>query len=356
MNKSIRNYNLISNILQEWYLLNKRQLPWREDANPYRIWVSEVILQQTKVNQGLHYFTRFINQFPDIASLANAPEDTVMKMWQGLGYYSRAANLHAAAKQIVQDFGGEFPRHYSDILSLRGIGPYTAAAIASIAYNKPFAVVDGNVYRVLSRLFTIDQYIDTASGKKFFAELAQSLLDKHNAGNHNQALMDFGAMICIPIQPKCNECPLQNICMANMNQTVLEFPKKRGKTKIKERFFHYFYVEQADFTFIKKRVGDDIWKNLYEFPLIETEKPQEMHELMQNPHFHALFRSAKTLSISHSYFMKHILTHRTVYIHFYIVQLTETDVFDAEKQFLRIATADLHNYPVARPIHKWLEK
>lgn len=345
----------LSRLLQTWYAQSKRELPWRDTSNPYLIWISEVILQQTRVNQGHDYFLRFVQQFPNVVSLAHAKEDEVLKMWQGLGYYSRARNLHAAAKQIVNDFHGVFPERHDDILSLKGVGAYTAAAVASIAYNAPYAVIDGNVYRVLSRLFCIDEPIDTGAGRKIFARIASDILDKENPGNHNQALMELGAMVCKPAQPQCDICPLQAMCMAYENKTISRFPQKRGRTKIKERFFHYFYVEQDGFAFIKKRVGNDIWKNLYEFPLVETDVPQDLPQLTENSDFRTLFRSLTEINITHKLFLKHVLTHRIVYINFYILTLDYNDTFDTENRFTKISVDQIGNYAVSRPIHKFLE-
>ncbi len=353
--KKIRDNKYISTVLQTWYAQNKRDLPWRETSDPYVIWVSEIILQQTRVNQGYDYFLRFVQKFPNVQSLAHANEDEVLKMWQGLGYYSRARNLHAAAKQIVNDFNGVFPEKHQQILSLKGIGDYTAAAVASIAFNKPYAVIDGNVYRVLSRLFAIEDPMDTSSGKKVFSETAQSILDTKNPGNHNQAIMDFGAVICTPLQPKCDVCPLQTICLAYQSKNVTEFPKKRGKTKVKERFFNYFHVEQNNYTFIKKRSENDIWKNLYEFPLIETESQEELPQLFENPRFKELFKNSIEISLSHKLSLKHVLTHRIIYVNFYNIKLSGTDIFDTEKNFLKIETSNLFAYPVSRLIHKYIE-
>ena len=254
---------LISSLLQYWYAQHKRSLPWRETKAPYVVWISEIILQQTRVNQGNDYFLRFIERFPDIKSLAEASEDDVLKIWQGLGYYSRARNLYTAAKQVMEKFDGVFPSSYSDILSLKGVGEYTAAAVASIVYNLPYPVVDGNVFRVLSRLFTIETPIDSTIGKKYFNEIAQSILDEQHPGDHNQAIMEFGALVCTPKQPKCTECPLQSVCLAFEKKNVLNYPVKKGKTIQKERFFNYFHIEQNGYTYIKKRGDSDVWQNIY---------------------------------------------------------------------------------------------
>ena len=221
-----------SGVLIHWYSENKRQLPWRETTDPYRIWISEIILQQTRVVQGLEYFNRFMERFPDVKALAEANEDEVMKYWQGLGYYSRARNLHAAAREIMARFGGKFPETYKEVLSLKGIGEYTAAAICSFAWRQPYAVVDGNVYRVLGRVFGVDTPIDSTAGKKEFAELAQAMLDPERPDLYNQAIMDFGAVQCTPKAPDCMYCPLRERCVAYVSGKVDELPVKAGKTVV----------------------------------------------------------------------------------------------------------------------------
>lgn len=346
---------LISSLLQNWYAQHKRSLPWRDTNEPYIVWISEIILQQTRVNQGYDYFLRFIERFPDIKLLAEAPEDDVLKIWQGLGYYSRARNLHAAAKQIFEKFDGIFPTSYDTILSLKGVGEYTAAAVASIVYDLPHAVVDGNVYRVLSRLFAIDEPIDTTSGKKLFAETAQSILDEKHPGNHNQAIMELGALVCIPKQPKCMECPLQTVCLAFEQKNVSAFPVKKGKTVQKERFFNYFHIEHNGYTYINKRDNSDVWKNLYEFPLIETETQSDLLELQKNEEFTALFPSSGTIYFQHKLRIKHVLSHRIIHADFYRVELNQQTAFDLENKFIKIEFPSLFEYPVSRLIHKYLE-
>ena len=229
----------IADILLDWYSREGRDLPWRRTRDPYRIWLSEVILQQTRVAQGTEYYLRFVGRFPDVRALAAASEDEVLKLWQGLGYYSRARNLHAAARQVVDDFGGRFPTTFAGVRSLRGVGDYTAAAVCSAAYSLPYAAVDGNVYRVLSRLFDIAEPIDTASGRRLFAELARSQLDERDPGRYNQAIMDFGALRCTPSPPRCGECPFGDRCLALAAGTVVSRPVKQGRTQVRARRFHY---------------------------------------------------------------------------------------------------------------------
>ncbi|MCL4135437.1 UNVERIFIED_CONTAM: hypothetical protein GTU68_011688 [Idotea baltica] len=248
-------------------------MPWKGEKDPYKIWLSEIILQQTRVAQGLAYYRKFTSNFPTVHELANASEEKVMKLWEGLGYYSRARNLHAAAKMIVDNFEGQFPNNYIDILSLKGVGPYTAAAIASFAFELPHAVVDGNVYRVLSRFFGIDKPIDNGLGKKHFAKLAQDLLDKNEPAAFNQAIMDFGATLCTPKNPQCDTCPLQKNCVAFAASNVDLFPIKSKKIKKRSRYFFLLVAKSKEYTFIRKRIAKDVWQHLFEFPLIESKEP-----------------------------------------------------------------------------------
>lgn len=245
-------------------------MPWKGEKDPYLIWLSEVILQQTRVEQGMPYFEKFKQRFPRVQDLARAPEDEVMKLWEGLGYYSRARHLHAAAKRVVKDFDGQFPADYAAIRSLPGVGPYTAAAIASFAFDLPYAVVDGNVFRILSRVFGLDTPIDTTLGKKAFAAIAQQLLDPQAPGKYNQAIMDFGALQCIPRNPKCGKCPFAAKCIAFNNDIVGQLPVKEKQLVKKDRYFQYFVFRWGEQILLHKRTDKDIWQKLYEFPLLET--------------------------------------------------------------------------------------
>lgn len=346
---------LISNLLQEWYERHRRILPWRDSKDPYVVWVSEVILQQTRVSQGHDYFLRFMEKFPDIKSLARAPEEEVLKAWQGLGYYSRARNLHAAARQVMEKFDGFFPSSHNDLLLLRGVGEYTAAAVASIAFGLPYPVVDGNVYRVLSRLFAIEEPIDSTSGKKLFTETATSILDPQNPGNHNQAIMELGALICTPKIPKCQNCPLQDVCLAFERKNVSDFPVKKGKTIPKVRYFNYFHIEQNGYTYIQKRERSDIWKNLYEFPLVETEAQSDLFMLRGHPKFSALFQPVGKIFLQHKLRLRHVLSHRIILADFYRIELGEQEMSGLETKFIKITSASLSEYPVSRLIHKYLE-
>lgn len=257
-------------------------MPWKGEKNPYKVWLSEVILQQTRVGQGWSYYEKFVEAFPHVQALATAPEDKVLKLWEGLGYYSRARNLHQTAKAIVQDFNGIFPDTYEGLLQLKGIGPYTASAIASFAFDQPNAVVDGNVYRVLSRVFGIDSPIDTTAGQKTFRNLAGELLSNHPPAAYNQAIIDLGATVCLPAKPKCKECPLRQNCEALRTNSIPSLPVKLKRIEKKARYFNYLYFrDSSPTTLIRKRVGKDIWQGLYEFPMLETSYQIETDQLLQ---------------------------------------------------------------------------
>ena len=345
----------ISGLLIQWYDENKRILPWRATNDPYKIWVSEVIFQQTRVAQGLNYYLQFVEQFPTVNDLAESSEENVLKVWQGLGYYSRARNLHQGAKAIVDLHKSKLPTSYKEIISIKGIGEYTAAAILSIAYNKPYAVVDGNVYRVLSRLFAIDTPIDTSVGKKQFAKLAQDLIDVSNPAKYNQAIMELGALQCAPVQPLCDSCPLQFLCAANHLNMQSEFPVKSKKVKVRNRYLHYFHIEYEGYTYLNKRIGNDIWKNMYEFPLIETELESDLSDLLVSDSFKSLFGDAE-ITIHHSAKQfKHVLTHQHIYANFYFVEVEKSDVF-LINNFKKIQKEEISLYPISRLIHKYLEQ
>lgn len=353
--KKTDNKLTINTLLLKWYNINKRDLPWRNTRDPYIIWISEIILQQTRVNQGWNYFLRFVKRFPNVQSLAAAEEEEVLKLWQGLGYYSRARNLHAAAKQVVTQFHERFPDNYSDILSLKGVGEYTAAAIASIAYELPYAVVDGNVFRVISRLFAIDTPINTTAGKKLFYEIAQSLLHPHFPGAHNQAMMDLGAMICTPTKPLCEGCPLEGFCIAREKNTILKYPVKNPKGAVRNRYFNYFHIVYQGKTYIKKRGNDDIWKNLYEFPLIETNHEADLSELILSSEFSEILGAHQSINIDKKIRIKHILTHQHIFAVFYKIEIAPKKKLHPLVNFIEILEEDLHEYPISRLTHKYLE-
>ena len=343
--------NIFSKAIIEWYEENKRELPWRETSDPYLIWISEIILQQTRVAQGYDYFMRFIRRFPDVRTLAEADEEEVMKYWQGLGYYSRARNLHAAAKSMQ----GTFPKTYEEVRALKGVGEYTAAAICSFAYGMPYAVVDGNVYRVLSRYFGIDTPIDSTEGKKLFAALAQEMLDKQHPALYNQGIMDFGAIQCTPQSPNCLFCPLAESCAALAKGLVAKLPVKQHKTKTTNRYFNYVYVRAGAYTYISKRTGEDIWKNLYELPLIETQAALPKEEFLALPEFRAMFAEGEEIVVrSVCRDVKHVLSHRVIYANFYEVTLPEESASFGD--FKKIKADELGRYAVSRLVHAFIEK
>ena len=351
---SIDSFKYISNKLTGWYKNNKRDLPWRDISDPYRIWISEIILQQTRVNQGLSYYNRFIERFPSVVLLADAKEDDVLKHWQGLGYYTRARNLHKAAQQIKTNFNGIFPSAHSDIIQLPGIGDYTAAAVSSFAYNEPYAVVDGNVYRVLSRLFSIQTPIDSSAGKKEFSVLAQNLISKSEPGIHNQALMEFGALQCVPVSPDCDKCPLQSVCMAFEMNIVTLLPVKSKKKKSSNRYFNYLYIQFQGNTYLQKRVANDVWQNLFEFPLIESDHLLNATELTANDNFKSLMFEIEQVDINKiSNPMKHILSHRVIFAQ--LISITISNQNESMNKFYQVPLNEIDHFAVSRLMELFLE-
>ncbi|MFT3979677.1 MAG: A/G-specific adenine glycosylase [Ferruginibacter sp.] len=316
------NKEFFTRSLMHWHNhANKREMPWKGEKNPYKIWLSEIILQQTRVEQGWEYYLRFIKKYPTVKELAAAPEDDVFKLWEGLGYYSRCKNLHFTARYIAGELQGKFPAQYDEIVALKGVGPYTASAIASFAFNLPHAVVDGNVNRVLARYFGIEKAIDSTDGKKDFAKLAQQLLDTKKPGLYNQAIMDFGATVCKPQLPLCGQCVLQARCIAYKEAKVHELPVKEKKIVKKNRWFYFLVIEKEGYVFVRKREAKDIWQNLYEFVLLEWPQQTGAAELLQTEEGQAVLPSAvKQLAVSKEY--KQQLTHQTVHACFLHLQLT----------------------------------
>lgn len=337
-----------SNIIN-WYKNCKRDLPWRKTRNPYKIWLSEIILQQTQVKQGLPYYQKFIATFPTVSKLANADEEQVLKLWQGLGYYSRARNLHFAAKQIHEK--GYFPNNYKDIISLKGVGEYTAAAIASFAYKLPYAVVDGNVFRLLSRFYGIDIPINTSKGKKHFTELAQTLITKDNPDTFNQSIMEFGSQMCKPKNPNCENCPLQSNCVAYSESTIPLLPVKQGKVKVKTVYFDYFFFKKDTKTLISKRTSKGIWQNLYEFPLIISDKEMKHEDVLIHPQFELWTQDIDTNIISVSEF-KHVLSHRIIFARFWQINCNNKLPITKCKE---IKIEDIEKFAVSRLMDKFLQ-
>jgi A/G-specific adenine glycosylase len=346
--------------LTHWYNLNKRNLPWRSTHNPYAIWLSEIILQQTRVDQGLAYYEKFLAQWPDIFSFANASEQEVLRMWQGLGYYSRARNMLQTAKDIVENYNGTFPSDYHQLMSLKGIGPYTAAAIASISFNKAYPVVDGNVIRVLSRIFGVTEAVDSKTGRKRIEELALILMDQQNPGTYNQAIMEFGALQCVPSSPNCEECIFRDQCYAYQAKIVKFLPLKEKKTKVTSRYFNYLlFSYESDFEFktiIRKRLQDDIWKGLFEFPLIESLEELDFDRLKQLPEFVNIIGQNRFRLIKQSAVRKHVLSHQKIYARFYHLHFDDHLDLLGENNISLISQKDLQSYPLPRLIDRYLHE
>jgi len=341
-------------ILLLWYQSHKRDLPWRDNPTPYHIWISEIILQQTRINQGINYYNRFIEKYPDCASLASASEEEVLKLWQGLGYYSRARNLHAASQQIQNEFGGVFPSDFQTLKKLKGIGEYTAAAIASIAFNETIASIDGNVYRVLSRIFAIDIPINSAEGKKYFQNLASQLIDPLNPGDFNQAVMEFGALQCTPSNPDCTVCPLMNGCLAYQNESIKSYPVKIRCQKVRDRFFNYLIIKKGPSIYFHKRVDNDIWKNLYDFPLIETTAEEHPREFILSEEWKNFFHHKKIKLTGFSEGLTHQLSHQRIHVRFYHVKINFE--LNLGSSFILINKKDIFELPVPTVIERYLTK
>ena len=312
-----------SETLLNWYYENKRELPWRKTDDPYHIWLSEIILQQTRVDQGLSYYKKFIQNYPTVFDLAAAKEDEVLKLWQGLGYYSRARNLHASAQWIVDKNKGVFPQTFKQLLLLKGVGDYTASAISSICFDEPQAVVDGNVYRFLSRCFGISTPVDSSTAHKEFKTVATRLMKGFSPGDFNQAVMEFGAIQCTPKNAHCSVCPFSSECRAFQEERVYEFPIKKKRTKVRKRFFNYLVVETPKGnTTLKQRTGPGIWQNLYEFPLLETDKSLTLQELSTHKNFPSEYKINVTeIDPIGKQPVKHLLSHQHLFIRFWGIKL-----------------------------------
>lgn len=304
-----------SDELVNWYQTNKRPLPWRDTKDAYVIWLSEIILQQTRVEQGMPYFYRFLEKYPDVASFAAAAEDDILKLWQGLGYYSRGRNMLKTARMVLEQYGGIFPQTYEQLIKLKGIGEYTAAAIASFSANEPKAVVDGNVYRVLARYFGISEPINSPAGKKIFQAAADELLNKKNPGLHNQAMMEFGAILCKPKNPACGICPVREGCYAFLNNAANGLPVKLNKITVRDRYFNYFLITDGDSLLMNKRSDRDIWANMYDLPLIETAAMVSPDVLFTLHNVREFF--GNDIAIDEIFpVKKHVLTHQRLFVRF----------------------------------------
>ncbi len=341
----------VSQSVGKWYDLNKRELPWREQKNPYYIWASEIILQQTRMKQGIVYYHKFIEKFPTVFDLAHSTVKEVLNIWQGLGYYSRARNMHRAAKQIVDKFHGEFPSDFKTIRQLPGIGDYSSAAIASLAFNIPVACIDGNVYRLLARYFGISSFIDNASGKKEFMTLATELLDVHNPGRHNQAMIELGAIICLPKHPLCSECPLKDSCMALKNNTIHELPKKKKKLIQVHRYFYYLVIKRNGYVYLKQRPEKGIWALLYDFPLIETGKKLDIRGLIRLKSWKDLFMNTEITIKNVSDEYRHQLSHQIIHAWFIEMEVN-SPLKTIPAREIEYETID--QYPLPRLIEKYL--
>lgn len=340
-----------SHQLKKWYITHQRELPWRGISNPYFIWLSEIILQQTRIGQGISYYYRFIDRFPTVQTLALASEDEVLSLWQGLGYYSRARNLHATAKIIQKEYQGTFPSSYAEVRKLKGIGDYTAAAIMSFAFNQPYATVDGNVYRVLSRRFGIDKFIDTADGKAYFTTLADSLIDKEDPVWFNHAMMDFGALQCVPRNPDCNNCPFMADCIAVGTGQVGNLPRKRGKVTVQTRYLYYFDIRVDGDLFLKKRESGDIWEGLYEFPILETEDESNFVDLLDLLNETYLFDAVSNIELVNTYKTKHILTHQKIFAEVFQLNISNFD----NVLYQRVSPDRLEEFGMPRLLTRYLE-
>ena len=338
--------------LQQWYEFNKRSLPWRQTKKPYLIWLSEIILQQTRVEQGLPYFEAFSKMYPTVFDLATAKEEEVLKLWQGLGYYSRARNLHETAKYIVEELNEEFPKSYDGLIQLKGVGPYTAAAIASFCYDEPRAVVDGNVYRVLARIFEIHTPINSSLGIKEFQQLANELLDPKKPSTHNQAMMEFGSQQCKPKAALCEKCFFNEKCYAYQKNAVSEFPVKEKKIKIKKRSFYYYIVlDSQKRTLLNKRVHKDIWQNLYDFPLIEQdEQPsiEDIKKLLAQKGIHDL----QKLWAWNEHPVVHKLSHQELSVSFTVLEVTD----NLEEYKEAVHWSELQSYAVPVLIENFINR
>lgn len=339
-----------ANKLVDWYLDNKRSLPWRSVSDPYHIWLSEIILQQTRIDQGKPYYLRFIESFPDVFSLAAASEEEVLKLWQGLGYYSRARNLHQTAQYVASELNGVFPSNYKDLLKLKGVGDYTASAVASICFQEPVAVVDGNVYRVLSRIFGIPTPINSTEGKKEFKLLAEKLLDKRRPSHFNQGLMEFGALQCKPQNPLCETCPFLKDCIAFNQNRISELPVKVKKQKVRKRHFNYLvFVSEEKETLLHQRRGEGIWEGLYEFPLVETTSESFKENLLMEENFikYVPVESSEVHLFNEEPII-HKLSHQHIHTKFWIIPCKELPQEG-------VAVEEIAAFPVSRLIDKFIK-
>ena len=344
LNKISKNFaiNLIN-----WYSDNKRSLPWRETKNPFKIWLSEIILQQTQIKQGLPYYNKFIKIFPNVESLAFSDEKHVLKNWEGLGYYSRARNLHKAAKVVVDDYDGKFPVHYNELIKLPGIGDYSASAISSFSSNEIRPVLDGNVYRLISRIFQVENVINSSKAVKVFKEILYKLISKEYPGDFNQAIMDYGSIMCKPKNPDCLKCIFKTDCLSFNFNTISKFPVKNNNLSKKSRTFNYLVViDLSNKIVINKRSGKDIWHNMYEFPMIETKKKINKNDIRKHLAL-KYFISTDSITLQFDMTQNHKLSHQNLTINYWIVSL-DYDLNHA------IEIKKINDYPFPKPLHSFI--
>lgn len=344
--------------LIKWYDLEHRNLPWRETRDPYKIWISEIILQQTRVAQGVSYYIRFIEKYPDVKSLAHGSEQDILKLWQGLGYYSRARHLHQAARQIMEKHGGIFPAKYEDIIELKGVGEYTAAAVASIAYGIPVPVIDGNVIRVVTRLFDIAQPGRSSEVIRKIRNILEDAIPQDRPGDFNQAMMELGARICVPKNPSCTSCVLKENCLAYKNNTVATRPVKENRNIIRHRFFNYFVFlwddNEGAKTIIRRRSDKDIWRNLFDFPVIETNSPDTLEKIFHSQKWQDLTGNTDFHFLRSSRFYRHKLSHQYIQACFHIMKGTGEVIARKDKDMKIINLSDIQLFPVSRLIEQYL--
>ena len=336
-----------------WYYQNQRVLPWRKTKDPYKVWVSEIILQQTRINQGTNYYHRFLETFPDIEALAYANLDDLMKVWQGLGYYSRARNMHQAAKEVIQKDLLPFPDTYEKILSLKGIGDYTAAAIASIVFNEPVVALDGNVLRLGTRLFGIKKPVHKTSTRNHLKKLLTPHMVKANAGDFNQALIELGAILCSPRNPACSQCPLADTCIAFNENLTHKIPVKTQKISQHKRYFYYFFIENNGYTYLQKRTKKDIWHSLYEFPLLEIEKPLKKESLFVHSFLRDLMGNNEIFIKKTSKEIIHILSHQKLHVRFIYLQII-TEPESLNQQYIKVHLSKIPDFPVPKLIENYI--
>lgn len=348
--------------LLAWYQKHKRSLPWRGSGDAYRVWVSEIVLQQTRVEQGMAYYYRFMDAFPDVYSLASASENDVLRIWQGLGYYSRARNMHHTARQIAEKHDGRFPGSSQELVKLKGVGPYTAAAIASIVFNEPVPALDGNAYRVFTRLFGIAENIDTLQGKKAICIFVEKLISKNTPGDFNQAVMDFGSLVCKAANPLCEKCIFNHECYAFQHRETEKFPVRNTKRPISKRYFNYFLFEYAEENnpsvfFVQQRTASDIWEKLYELPLLETLEDIPEQELFNHPWWKGLFPVSEGFTVlSGVLTLNHKLTHREIYARLFRVKVEPEHFKRLGRKFLVTDAESFDKLPKPRLIERLMSK